>query len=113
FLLSAHITGMAVSMLLYCNARLMPVIFATIVSIASKSLFRVTVQDTRRHFLNPSNFGITATLLLFPAVGIVPPYHFTENLSVWGSWILPAVIVCSGGFLNMKFTKRICVALGW
>ncbi len=113
FLLSAHITGMAVAMLLYSSTRLMPIVFATTVAIASKSLFRVQIQDTSRHFFNPSNFGITATLLLFPAVGIVPPYHFTENLNSWGSWILPAAIVCSGSFLNIKFTKRICVALGW
>jgi hypothetical protein len=113
FLLSAHITGVAVAMLLYSNARLMPVVFATAVAISSKALFRVTVQEKSRHFLNPSNFGIATTLLLFPSVGIAAPYHFTENLSSWGSWILPAIIVCSGSFLNIKFTKRICVALGW
>jgi Na+-translocating ferredoxin:NAD+ oxidoreductase RnfD subunit len=113
FLLSAHITGVAVAMLLYANSRLMPIVFATAVAIASKALFRVTVQEKSRHFLNPSNFGIAITLLLFPSIGIAPPYHFTENLSSWGSWVLPAAIVCSGSFLNIKFTKRICVALGW
>jgi len=113
FLLSAHITGMAVAMLLYSNARLMPVIFATTVAIASKSLFRVQIQGVSRHFFNPSNLGITATLLLFPTVGIVPPYHFTENLSNFGSWLLPAIMVLSGSFLNIRFTKRMCVALGW
>jgi Na+-translocating ferredoxin:NAD+ oxidoreductase RnfD subunit len=113
FLLSAHITGLAVGMLLYANARLMPVVFAAAVAITSKALFRVTVQERSRHFLNPSNFGIATTLLLFPSVGIAAPYHFTENLSHWGSWILPAFIVCSGSFLNIKFTRRIFVALGW
>lgn len=113
FLLSAHITGVAVAMLLYANSRLMPIVFATAVAIASKAVFRVSVQKKSRHFLNPSNFGIAITLLLFPSVGIAPPYHFTENLSSWASWVLPAAIVCSGSFLNIKFTKRICVALGW
>jgi len=113
FLLSAHITGMAVAMLLYSNARFMPVVFAAAVAISSKAVFRVTVQEKSRHFLNPSNFGMATTLLLFPSVGIAAPYHFTENLSDWGSWILPAIIVCSGSFLNVKFTKRIFVALGW
>jgi len=113
FLLSAHITGIACSMLLYSNSRLMPIVFATAAAISSKALLRVAVQNSRRHFLNPSNFGITLTLLLFPWVGIAPPYHFTENLHGWGGWILPAVIVMSGSFLNIKFTKRICVALGW
>lgn len=113
FLLSAHITGLACAMLLYANARLMPVVFAAATAISSKALFRVAMQNVPRHFLNPSNFGITVTLLLFPWVGIAPPYHFSENIHGWGSWILPAFIVMSGSFLNMRFTKRICVALGW
>ncbi|HEV2846123.1 MAG TPA: enediyne biosynthesis protein UnbU, partial [Thermoanaerobaculia bacterium] len=36
FLLSAHISGLAVSMLLYANDRLWPVAFAAVVAIASK-----------------------------------------------------------------------------
>lgn len=113
FLLSAHITGVACAMLLYSNSRLMPIVFASATAICSKALFRVALQNSQRHFLNPSNFGITATLLLFPWVGIAPPYHFTENIHGWGSWILPAIIVLSGSFLNMKFTKRMCVIFGW
>jgi hypothetical protein len=113
FLLSAHITGIACAMLLYSNSRLMPIVFASATAICSKALFRVAMQNGLRHFLNPSNFGITLTLLLFPWVGIAPPYHFSENIHGWGSWILPAIIVMSGSFLNMKFTKRICVAIGW
>ncbi|HEY6251953.1 MAG TPA: enediyne biosynthesis protein UnbU [Candidatus Angelobacter sp.] len=113
FLLSAHITGLACSMLLYSNSRLMPVVFASAVAIASKAVFRVALENGSRHFLNPSNFGITATLLLFPWVGIAPPYHFSENIHGLGSWILPGVIVLSGSFLNIKFSRRFCVALGW
>ncbi len=113
FLLSAHITGVAVAMLLYPNARVMPVVFATAVAIISKSVFRVQSPNGSRHFLNPSNFGISVTLLLFPFVGIAAPYHFTENLAPWASWFLPAVIIGSGSFLNAVFTKRIYVALGW
>jgi enediyne biosynthesis protein E5 len=113
FFLSAHITGLAVAMLLYCNSRLMPIAFAAAVAIASKAVFRVPLQNGSRHFLNPSNFGITATLLLFPWVGIAPPYHFSENIHGLGSWILPAFIVLSGSFLNIRFTKRIAVVLGW
>ena len=113
FLLSAHITGLACSMLLYSNSRLMPVVFASAVSITSKAIFRMAMESGSRHFLNPSNFGITATLLLFPWVGIAPPYHFSENIHGLGSWILPGIIVLSGSFLNIKFTRRFCVALGW
>ena len=113
FLLSAHITGLACAMLLYSNARLMPIVFASATAICSKALLRVAVKNSQRHFLNPSNFGITVTLLLFPWVGIAPPYHFTENIHGWGSWILPTIIVVTGSLLNMKFTKRICVVFGW
>ncbi len=113
FLLSAHITGLACAMLLYSNTRLMPIVFATAAAMASKAVLRVTMEKGGRHFLNPSNFGITLTLLLFPWVGIAPPYHFTENIHGLGSWIVPGVIVLSGSFLNIKFTRRICVALGW
>jgi hypothetical protein len=113
FLLSAHITGLAVSMLLYSNSRLMPIAFAAAVAIASKFLFRIPVQGGSRHLLNPSNFGIAATLLLFPWVGIAPPYHFSENVHGAGSTIIPLVIIGTGSLLNTKFTKRISVALGW
>jgi len=113
FFLSAHITGLAVAMLLYTNTRLLPIAFASAVAITSKALFRVSCPNGTRHFLNPSNFGITVTLLLFAWVGIAPPYHFTENIHGWGSWILPAAIVCTGSLLNALVTKRILVALGW
>ncbi|MGH1397176.1 MAG: enediyne biosynthesis protein UnbU [Trichormus sp.] len=113
FLLSAHITGLAVSMLLYANERLLPIAFASAVAIASKAVFRVPVGKQTRHFLNPSNFGISVTLLLFPWVGIAPPYQFTENLSGAADWILPAIIVCSGTFLNSRFTGKIPLIGGW
>jgi enediyne biosynthesis protein E5 len=113
FLLSAHITGLAVAMLLYANDQLWPVAFAAAVAIASKHLFRVGTNGSRRHFFNPSNLGITATLLAFPWVGIAQPYMFTENLSGGWDWLLPAVIVCSGSFLNGKFTKKLPLIGAW
>ena len=113
FLLSAHITGLAVAMLLYPNERLGPIIFATTVAIGSKALFRARVGNSMRHFLNPSNFGITAALLAFPWVGIAPPYHFTENLGGIGDWLLPAFIVISGTFINYRFTRKLPLIAGW
>lgn len=111
FLLSAHISGLAAAMLLYANDQLGPVMFAASAAIASKATFRAGAAD--RHFFNPSNLGITATLLLFPWVGIAPPYMFTENLHGWADWILPAVIICSGSFLNTKFTGRMPLIGTW
>lgn len=113
FLLSAHISGLAIAMLLYPNAQLWPLAFAAATAIASKSVFRVISGERSRHFLNPSNFGITITLLCFPWVGIAQPYHFTENLYGPGDWILPAFIVVSGSFLNWRYTKRMPLLLTW
>jgi enediyne biosynthesis protein E5 len=113
FLLSAHITGLAVSMLLYANERLGVVAFAAAAAISSKLLFRVPTPSGTRHFLNPSNFGITLTLLLFSWVGIAPPYQFTENLGAAGDWILPAIIVVSGTFLNTRFTRKLPLIAAW
>jgi Na+-translocating ferredoxin:NAD+ oxidoreductase RnfD subunit len=121
FLLSAHITGLAVSMLLYANERLWVIAFAAAVAIASKALLRTRLtvpavqseQWPTRHFVNPSNFGISVTLLLFPWVGIAPPYHFTENVSGVLDWILPAVIVCTGTLLNLKFTEKLPLIGAW
>lgn len=113
FMLPAHITGLAVAMLLYANDRLLPVMFAAAVAIGSKAIFRIPTARGSQHFLNPSNFGITVTLLLFPWVGIAPPYHFTENLVGLGDWILPGIIVASGTFLNTRLTKKVPLILGW
>jgi hypothetical protein len=113
FLLSAHISGLAVSMLLYANDRIFPVAFAAAAAIGSKYLFRAGINGATRHFFNPSNLGITATLLAFPWVGIAQPYMFTENLGPAGDWILPAIIICSGSFLNTVFTRRVPLILAW
>jgi Na+-translocating ferredoxin:NAD+ oxidoreductase RnfD subunit len=113
FLLSPHITALAVAMLLYTNERLWPTVFATAVAICSKCLLRAPVGRGMRHFFNPSNFGITVTLLLFPWVGIAPPYHFTENLDRYGDWVFPAAIILTGSFLNTRFTRRMPLIFAW
>ncbi|MBV8199264.1 MAG: enediyne biosynthesis protein UnbU [Acidobacteria bacterium] len=114
FLLSAHITGLAVSMLLYTGERLAPIVFGTVVAIGSKYIFRAPAPGGgSRHFLNPSNFGITLTLLVFSYVGITQPYMFTEKLDPTGAWVLPAVLVCAGSFLNGRFTHKLPLVAGW
>jgi len=113
FLLSAHITGLACAMLLYANERLGPVVFASVVAICSKCVLRAPAERGTRHFLNPSNFGITVTLLVFAWVSVAPPYQFTENMTGFGDWVLPAVIVCTGTFLNARFTRRLPLIAAW
>lgn len=113
FLLPAHIAAMAISMLLYSNDRIGPIVFAVIVAIGSKSILRLPINGARRHFFNPSNLGIATTLIVFPWVGIAPPYHFTEYLSGIADWILPLVIVLAGTLLNSKFTSKMPLILAW
>lgn len=113
FLLPAHISALAVSMLLYANQRLAPIAFAAAVAIASKYLFRVRSNGRLRHFFNPSNLGIAATLVAFPSVGIGMAYMFTENLHGWGDWILPALIVVSGSALNGLYTRKLPLIGAW
>jgi len=113
FLLPAHISGLAVSMLLYSGGLLLPFAFAAAVAIASKALFTVTVNNAERHFLNPSNTGIAATVFLFPALAPIMPWQFTESLSSNLSSAFPVVIICLGTFMNVRYAKRMPLVLGW
>lgn len=113
FLLPSHITGLAVAMLLYANDRIMPIVFAATVAIASKALLRVEVGKGKRHFFNPSNFGIAAALVVFPWVGIAPPYQFTESLTGKFQVLLPCIFIFTGSLLNTKFTRRMPLILAW
>lgn len=113
FILPAHITALAVAMLTYANDSLIIIAFAVAVAVGSKAIFRIPTPRGSQHFLNPSNFGITVVLLLFPWVGIAPPYHFSENLVGIGDWILPGLIIVSGSFLNWRYTRKLPLLAGW
>ncbi len=113
FLLPAHISGMAVSMLLYTGDLLLPFAFASAVAITSKVLFTAKVNGTERHFLNPSNTGIAVTVFLFPALAPIMPWQFTESLSSNLSGAFPVVIICLGTFMNVRYAKRMPLVVGW
>jgi hypothetical protein len=113
FLLPAHITGLACSMLLYAASDLRPVVFAVLVGVGAKYVIRVRVNGRPRHVLNPSNIGIVATLLVFHWVGIAPPYQFTEWVSGPLDWIIPAAILIAGTMLNAKLTRKLPLIAGW
>lgn len=113
FLLPAWISGLAVSMLLYPNDQLAPIAFAAALSIASKVLFRAPVGNRSTHFFNPSNFGVTLTLLLLPSVGLAPPYQFTENVvGIW-NWILPSFLLLTGLIVHAYFCGRLILCSAW
>ena len=110
----AIIPGLALTMLLYPNERLMPVLFGVAVAICSKVIFRAPVGDGKtQHIFNPSNLGIVATLLLFPSVGVAPPYHFTENLTGMWHWALPGFVLATGLVVHGLFTGRLTLVVTW
>jgi enediyne biosynthesis protein E5 len=114
FLPPAIIPGLAVPMLLFPNERLVPVMFGVGVAICSKVIFRAPVSDGKtQHIFNPSNLGIVATLLLFPSVGLAPPYHFTENLTGMWHWALPGFVLATGIIVHALFTGRLTLVLTW
>ncbi|MFI6094792.1 enediyne biosynthesis protein UnbU [Lentzea sp. NPDC051213] len=113
FLLPPHITALACAMLLWGNASLWPYIFAVVVSNATKYVVRLRVRGKLKHVLNPSNAGIVVVLLLFPWVGIAPPYHFTNNVSGALDWIIPLGLLMAGTMLNAKLTGKIPLIAGW
>ena len=111
---AALIPGFACGMLLYPNENLWPIAFAVALSVASKVFFRAPVGNGHyQHFFNPSNFGIAATLLLFPQVGFAPPYHFTENITGAWHWVLPAFILLTGIVIHGCFTGRLPLCGAW
>jgi Na+-translocating ferredoxin:NAD+ oxidoreductase RnfD subunit len=113
FLLPAHITGLACAMLLYANSRLWPVVFAVTIAITSKYLVRVRIKGRVRHVMNPSNLGIAAVLILFPWVGIAPPYQFTEWVGTPFDWLIPAAVLLAGTMLNAQLTRKMPLILAW
>jgi hypothetical protein len=101
-------------MLLYPNERLMPVLFGVSVAMCSKVIFRAPVAEGKtQHIFNPSNLAIVATLVLFPAIGVAPPYHFTENLTGMWHWLLPGIVLATGIVVHAMFTGRLILVLTW
>jgi enediyne biosynthesis protein E5 len=113
FLYPAHITSLAVNMLLYVNDQIWVMLFGVTVAVGAKWVLRAPVRGRLRHYMNPSNFGITMVLLMFGWASIAPPYHFTENLHGWTDWIIPVVIITLGTMLNAKLTGRMWLIMAW
>lgn len=112
WLLSAHMTSITMSFLLYYNRRLWIAAFAVAVAIGSKYLFRVPVNGRLQHFMNPSNFGIAVVLSTFHWVGVLP-WGWTVNIHGAWDWIVPLVILGLGLRLNLLFTGRLPLIGAW
>jgi enediyne biosynthesis protein E5 len=114
FLLPAHITALAVNMLLYANNQFWPVLFGVVLAVSQKHFLVAPIAGRMRHFMNPSNLGISAVLLLFGSwASISPPYMFTEWASSYFRLMVPIVILTSGTVINAMLTRRVALIVGW
>lgn len=114
FLLPAHITALACNMLLYANDMFLPIAFAVFVGVTGKHVLQAPVYGRMRHFMNPSNFGITVTLVCFGSwISIAPPYEFTENINTYWRMMIPVIIVTAGTVINSMLTRRVPLIVGW
>ncbi len=113
-LLPAHITSLAVSMLLYCNSQFWPVAFGVVVGVGAKHVLQAPIAGRMRHFMNPSNLGITAVLLCFSHwCSIAPPYQFSENANTYFRVMIPLIIATSGTVINAMLTRKVPLIVGW
>jgi hypothetical protein len=114
FWLPAHITGLACNMLLYANNQWWPVMFCVIIAVSQKHVLRAPIAGRMRHFMNPSNFGISVTLLVLGTwVSISPPYQFTEWANSYFKLMIPMIILTAGTVLNAMLTKKTALIVGW
>ncbi len=95
---SAFISSLSLSLILKSTS--LPVLLlAAFLTIASKYIFRYR----KKHFFNPSNFGIIATILFTGQAWVSP--------GQWGSDLLLAIIILFGGTAILLKVKRIDAAL--
>jgi hypothetical protein len=115
FLLPSHITALACNMLLYGNSQIWPILFAVGVGVTGKHALQAPVQGRMRHFMNPSNFGITMTLLVFGGswMSIAPPYEFTEKANTFFRIMIIVIIATAGTVINALLTKKTLLIVGW
>jgi hypothetical protein len=112
FLLSAHMTSITLSFLLYVNKRLWIMALAVALALGSKYVFRVNQGGRLRHFMNPSNFAIAVVLIAYQWTGVLP-WTFTSDIHGAWDWIVPLIIVALGMRLNLLFTGRLPTIASW
>src|SRR6266571_421759 len=114
FLLPAHITSLAVNMLLYANNQFWPVAFGVVIGVSQKHFLKAPIAGRVRHFMNPSNLGISVALLAMGSwVSIAPPYQFTEWANSYFTIMIPLVIITAGTVINGMLTRKIPLIVGW
>jgi hypothetical protein len=114
FLLPAHITSLAVNMLLYANNQFWPVAMGVVIGVSGKHVLKAPIAGRMRHYMNPSNLGISVVLLTMGSwVSIAPPYQFTEWANTYFKVMIPLVIITAGTVINGMLTRKIPLITGW
>lgn len=114
FLLPSHITALACNMLLYANNQIWPILFAVAMGVTGKHALQAPIAGRMRHFMNPSNFGITMALVFFGSwVSIAPPYEFTEKANTFFRVLIIVIIATAGTVINALLTKKTLLIVGW
>lgn len=91
---SGVITGLGLGLLVEA-VPLWPFAVAPLLAISSKALIR----SKGKHFFNPSNFGLTVLLLLFPTT-------VTTLAAQWsGSLLIVMVVLVIGGFTTFRVSR--------
>jgi hypothetical protein len=98
-LASAYISGISVGILIR-SPFFWPYALCSALSIASKYVLRWQ----NRHLWNPSNFGVSAMLFLYPAA--------VAGLSIqWGNFVWPMLVVWCLGSIVISKVKRFHICL--
>lgn len=98
-LASAYISGISVGILIR-SPFVWPFALCAVLSIASKYVLRWQ----NRHLWNPSNFGVSAMLFLYPAA--------VASLSIqWGNFLWPMLVVWCLGAAIISRLKRFHICL--
>ncbi|MCC9599160.1 RnfABCDGE type electron transport complex subunit D [Stieleria sp. JC731] len=98
-LASAYISGISVGILIR-SPFIWPYAMCAAISIMSKYVLR----RNDRHLWNPSNFGVSAMLFLYPAA--------VASLSIqWGNTLWPMIVVWGLGAMIIRRLKRFHICL--
>jgi Na+-translocating ferredoxin:NAD+ oxidoreductase RnfD subunit len=98
---SAYITGISVGILIR-SPLVWPYFLASLISIVSKYVLRLR----GRHLWNPSNFGVSAVLLLAPASASL--------LSIqWGNTLAPMIVIWVLGFFIVWRVGRLHISAAY
>jgi hypothetical protein len=110
-LLSAYISGNSVAILIKpAGGLLWPIAFGSVLAIASKYV----LTYRKRHLWNPTNFSISALLLLAPGSVSILSHQWGNDYATWIVAVVGVLVVWRARLLHVTATYAIAfLALAW